>query len=460
MKNENRKVHIIEPTIISVMKEDKNTKKKVSAYCRVSTDHFEQQTSYEAQVLYYKNYISKRDDYIFGKIYADEGITGTSTKNRVEFNKMIDDALNGEIDIILTKSISRFARNTIDSLKYIRLLKEKNVAVYFEKENINTLDPNGDLLITILSGMAQEESRSISTNCKWGFKRKFEKGEILLPTKFFLGYTRNLEGEIIIVEEEAKVITEIYTLYLKGYSYAKIRDYLNNKGYKTPKGNKKWSAESVSSILKNEKYKGCSMLQKTYSIDFLNKTRIKNDGQVPKYYVEDSHPKIIDEVVWEKVQAERNRRNSIIKKADDNVHKGKFSSKYALSEIFFCGCCGKNYKRVVWHNYSPKKAVWRCSNRLINGKNSCENSITVDESVLHKKIVCSINILIDENKFFRDTFFRNVNSVLENDYIVKYIKVEEYSDLLVRHIIKKVVIYNDKMLEITFINDEKYLINI
>ena len=278
-------------------------KRKVAAYARVSTDHEEQQSSYEAQVDYYTAYIKGRDDWEFVAVYADEGITGCNTKKRDGFNSMVADALAGKIDLIITKSVSRFARNTVDSLTTIRKLKENGTECYFEKENIWTFDGKGELLLTIMSSLAQEESRSISENCTWGQRKRFQDGKVTVPFGRFLGYDRGEDGNLVLNEKEAKIIRRIYGLFLQGRSPYAIAKVLTSESIPTPGGKKTWSASTVKSILTNEKYKGDALLQKVYTEDFLTKKKIKNDGQVPQYYVENNHPAIIEPAVFDRVQS-------------------------------------------------------------------------------------------------------------------------------------------------------------
>ena len=258
-------------------------KRKVAAYARVSTDHEEQQSSYEAQVDYYTTYIQGRDDWEFVSVYADEGITGCNTKKRDGFNSMVEDALAGKIDLIITKSVSRFARNTVDSLTTIRKLKEHGTECYFEKENIWTFDGKGELLLTIMSSLAQEESRSISENCTWGQRKRFQDGKVTVPFGRFLGYDRGEDGNLVLNEDEAQIIRRIYGLFLQGRSPYAIAKVLTSEGIPTPGKKKTWSASTVKSILTNEKYKGDALLQKVYTEDFLTKKKIKNDGPVPQY---------------------------------------------------------------------------------------------------------------------------------------------------------------------------------
>ena len=270
------------------------SKRRVAAYARVSTDSDEQFTSYEAQIDYYTRYITKRDDWEFVKVYTDEGITGTSTKHRDGFNLMVKDALDGKIDLIITKSVSRFARNTVDSLTTVRKLKDAGVEVYFEKENIYNFDSKGELLITIMSSLAQEESRSISENVTWGQRKRFADGKVTMPYKNFLGYDKGQDGKPVINEEEAEIVRLIYRLFLQGKTASGICKHLDGLGIPTPTGKKAWNQTTVNSILRNEKYKGDALLQKKFTVDFLTKKQKVNEGEVPQYYVEDNHPAIID----------------------------------------------------------------------------------------------------------------------------------------------------------------------
>ena len=276
--------------------------RRVAAYARVSTDSEEQLTSYEAQVDYYTRYIKSKPDWQFVDVYTDEGISATNTKKREGFNRMVADALDGKIDLIVTKSVSRFARNTVDSLTTVRKLKEAGVEVYFEKENIWTLDSKGELLITIMSSLAQEESRSISENVTWGQRKRFADGKVSIPYGQFLGYRKGVDGLPEIVPEQAEIVRSIYRMCIEGKSTNAIAKYLTQQDIPTPAGKKVWQRATVESILRNEKYKGSALLQKTYTVDFLTKTMKVNEGEVPQYYVECSHPAIIEPSEWEAVR--------------------------------------------------------------------------------------------------------------------------------------------------------------
>ena len=277
-------------------------KLRVAAYARVSTNNEEQLTSYEAQVDYYTRYIQSKDEWQFVEVYTDEGISATNTKKRDGFNRMVADALAGKIDLIITKSISRFARNTVDTLTTVRKLKEKGIEVFFEKENIRTLDGKGELLITIMSSLAQEESRSISENVTWGQRKRFADGKVSLPYRRFLGYEKGPDGLPVIVESEAVIIRLIYRLFLYGKSPSAIATYLTDEGIPTPGGKKVWRAKVVESILTNEKYKGDALLQKKFTVDFLTKKQKVNEGEVPQYYVTNSHPAIIEPELFDLVR--------------------------------------------------------------------------------------------------------------------------------------------------------------
>lgn len=268
-------------------------KLKVAAYCRVSTDSDEQATSYEAQMEHYTNFIQKNDEWEFAGIFADDGISGTNTKKREEFNRMIEECMAGHIDMVITKSISRFARNTLDCLKYIRQLKEKNIPVFFEKENINTMDSKGEVLLTIMASLAQQESESLSKNVKMGLQFRYQNGEVQVNHNRFMGYTKDENGHLIIEPSEAEIVKRIYLEYLQGASLKQIGEGLEADGILTAAGKAKWRPETIKKILRNEKYIGDALLQKTYTVDVLTKKRVQNNGIVPQYYVENDHEPII-----------------------------------------------------------------------------------------------------------------------------------------------------------------------
>ncbi|WP_366923895.1 recombinase family protein [Metallumcola ferriviriculae] len=361
--------------------------KRVAAYARVSTDNDEQLSSYEAQVDYYTRHIKSNPAWMFIEVYADEGISATSTKKRDGFNKMIADALAGEIDLIITKSVSRFARNTVDTLTTVRQLKEKGVEVYFEKENIYTLDSKGELLISIMSSLAQEESRSISANVTWGQRKRFADGKVSLPYGQFLGYEKGEDGLPKIVEKEAEFVRLIYKLFLEGKTPSGIAKHLTEKGIKTPAGKQKWQPSTVTSILQNEKYKGDAVLQKSFTVDFLTKKKKINEGEIPQYYVENSHPAIISPETYELVQEEFRRRKAA----------GRYTSAInCFASRIVCGDCGGFYGRKIWHSTTKyANTVWQCNNKF--RKRTYCNTPHLKEEVLKRAFVEAFNSLI-ENK--------------------------------------------------------------
>lgn len=388
---------------------------RVAAYCRVSTLQEEQETSYEAQVNYYTEKIQGNPNWKLAGIYADDGKSATSTKKRSDFNSMISDCMAGKIDMVITKSVSRFARNTVDSLMNIRKLKEKNIAVFFEKEGVNTLESTGELLITILSSQAQEESRNMSENCHWGIVRQFENGVVRVNCKKFMGYTKDRDGNLVIVPEEAELVRRIFRLFLEGNSSIKIKQALEADKIPTVTGNTEWQATVIDKMLSNEKYMGDALLQKTYTVDFLSKKKVINKGIVPQYYVEDNHEPIIPKELFYRVQEEKARRASIhapTTKKKEAAARIKYSSAYALSDLMVCGECGHPYRRQVWSKYGIKKAVWRCDSRLKNGTKICRHSPTLNETSLHEAVMAAINSVVEDQGEFVEAFRENVIRVI------------------------------------------------
>lgn len=366
--------------------------KRVAAYCRVSTDKEQQEHSFETQKEMYTEMIMMKPNWQIAGIYADEGITGTIAKKRPDFMRMIEDCRKGKIDIIITKSVSRFSRNNLDCLLYVRELKELGIPIIFEKEGINTLQVSSELLITLFSGLSQAESESISMNVKIGKRQSLKNGNVPFCYKSFLGYKKGADGKPEIVPEEAKIITRIYTEYLAGKSLNDIAKSLITDGIYTPTGKTQWISKVVLSILSNEKYKGDALLQKTYIVDCISKKMKKNNGELPMYYVENNHPAIIDRSMFDRVQEEISRRNSKrkVKEKGTKTELGKYSSKYALSELLFCGNCGTPYRRVTWTNRGKKKVVWRCISRLDYGTKYCKESPSLEETALQNAITEAI----------------------------------------------------------------------
>lgn len=392
----------------TVKMEDK-PKLRVAAYCRVSTDSDEQATSYEAQIEHYTNFIQKNEEWQLSGVFADDGISGTNTKKRDEFNRMIEECMAGNIDMIITKSISRFSRNTLDCLKYIRLLKEKNISVYFEKENINSLDSKGEILLTIMASLAQQESESLSKNVKLGLQFRYQNGEVQVNHNRFMGYTKDDEGHLIIEPTEAEIVKRIYLEYLQGASLKQIGESLESDGILTAAGKARWRPETIKKILKNEKYIGDALLQKTYTVDVLTKKRVKNNGIVPQYYVENSHEPIIPRDLFMQVQEEMVRRANL--RGGKGGKKRVYSSKYALSSIVYCGQCGDIYRRVHWNNRGYKSIVWRCVSRLEEKGSEC-TAPTINEEILQTAVVKAINELLANKEPFLSTLQKNIAAIL------------------------------------------------
>ena len=374
--------------LYSVSVEQKQQRRRVAAYARVSTDSEEQLTSYEAQVDYYTKFIQKNENWEFVKVYTDEGISATNIKHRDGFNEMVKDALAGKIDLIITKSVSRFARNTVDSLVTVRELKAHNVEVYFEKENIYTFDGKGELLITIMSSLAQEESRSISENVTWGQRKRFADGKLIMSFGNFLGYKRGENGQPEIVEKEAKIVRLIYKMFLEGKTPTYIAKYLTEQNIPTPRDKNIWRSTTVESILKNEKYKGAALLQKTFTTDFLTKKKKINEGEIPQYYVEDSHPAIVSKEVYSLVQQEfEKRKNS----------KNYMTTSSCFSGKIFCGNCGGLYGSKVWHSNSKyRRTIWQCNNKFKNADKCKTPNLT--ETELKSAFVKVFNEIIDNRE--------------------------------------------------------------
>lgn len=369
---------------------DNIQKIKVAAYCRVSTDTDEQASSYETQINHYTDYISQHPNWELAGIYADDGISATNTKKRVEFNKMIDACMEGRIDLVITKSISRFARNTLDCLKYVRMLKERQIPVLFEKENINTCDSKGEVMLTIMASLAQQESESISKNVKMGLRYRYQQGKIQINHRWFLGYTKDSEGKLVIVPKEAEIVKRIYREYLNGSSLVQIKKSLEADGIPNGAGHLKWGTNNIQQILTNEKYIGDALLQKTITIDILNKKRIKNDGRDTQYYIKDNHEAIISRDIFDMVQEGMEKRKKIIQE------NGNYSGRTILANIITCACCGKHYQTAHWY-VRGHRIVWRCITRLKNGRKAdCTNRTVSDEKVKSAVIEAINKFLADK----------------------------------------------------------------
>ena len=386
-----KNITVMSPPKAMTVDKEKYHQKRVAAYCRVSTDSEEQLTSYTTQKKVYTEMIAARPDWELAGIYADEGISGTRADKRPQFQKMIKDCFAGKIDYIVTKSVSRFARNTVDCLEHVRILKNRGIGIFFEEQNIDTLSIDSELYLVIYAGFAQSESESMSKNITWAYRKRFEDGKVLMQYKSMLGYRKGADGEPEIVPEEAKIVTRIFDMFLSGQTVRAISEQLRGEKIHIPGKNFSFSHVMVYNILRNEKYCGDSILQKTITVDCISKTRRDNMGEAPMYYVQNSHPAIISRETYHMTQAEIARRKTLAPASEKKAVTvaGKYS-KYALSEVLVCGECGSRYRRVTWTS-GGKRVVWRCSNRLENGKKYCKMSLTVKEESLHAAIVRAIN---------------------------------------------------------------------
>lgn len=403
----------------------KTQKLRVAAYCRVSTDDEDQINSYKAQIDYYTQKINDTDGWTLAGIFPDEGITGTSMKKRDKFNKMIALCRKGKIDMILCKSISRFARNTVDCLDTVRELKSLGIPVFFEKENINTMLQQSEFIITLYSGFAQAESESISANVRWGKRKSMQDGKVIFRYDKLLGYRKGEDGKPEVVPEEAATIRRIYKSYLAGYSLGRIIDELVADGVPTALGVQGWSRQIVQNILTNERYIGDALLQKTYITDCLSKKSKKNNGELPQYYVEGNHQGIVSRELYNRVQEEMARRANkrAVAQKSTKTERGKFSSKYALTDRLVCGECGTPYRRCTWVRNGVKRIVWRCINRLEFGTKYCKESPTIDEDKLHAAILRAVNRLAENKDDVANTLRQGIRTAFCG-------KVDEAADVV------------------------------
>lgn len=392
---------------------------RVAAYCRVSTDSEDQLNSYKSQVLYYTDLIKKNKEWDLADIYADEAITGTQVTKREDFQRMINDCMNGLVDMVITKSISRFARNTLDTLKYVRMLKEQNIAVYFEDEKINTLTMDGELLLVVLSSVAQQEVENISNNVKKGLKMKMKRGE-LVGFQGCLGYDYNPADKAIhLNEEEAEVVRLIFKRYVEGNGATLIKNELNNLGIKTKKGNE-WTQSTVIGIIKNEKYKGDILLGKTFTVDPISKRRLDNLGEEDQFYIKNHHEPIVSEEMFDKAQEILKRRGKSRAVSPVTGKREKFSRQYAFSCMLECGFCGSNLSRRSWHSNSQhQKTIWQCVTGTKKGKQFCPDSKGIPESVIEEAFIESYRLLCGDNRDVLDEFIQRVESTLGESNVEK-----------------------------------------
>lgn len=433
---------------------------RVAAYCRVSSDDDEQLGSFESQKQYYEQKIAENSDWVNVGIFADEAITGTLTKKRNDFQEMINRCMNGEIDLILTKSISRFARNTLDTLQYVRMLKEKNIAVYFEKENINTLDMQGEMLLTILSSLAQQEVESLSQNVKLGLKMKMKRGE-MIGFNGCLGYDYHSEDKTITVnEEEAETVRMIFDMYVQGYGASTIEKRLTDLRRKNKKGEVKWRDHGILGIVKNEKYKGDLLLGKTFTTDPISKRRLANMGEEDQFYIRDHHEPIVSREIWDEAERIRLMRNKC-KVMETTGNRERYTRKYSFSSMCECGFCGHKLSRRTRHSSTKYwKVIWQCMNATKNGIDKCPHCKAIDETILESSFVEVFGLLAGNFEDVLETVISNVESVLSNQVDMNKKKQLEreisaletkksrVTDMLIDGMIDKGS-YDEKLLEIT-----------
>lgn len=391
----------------------KSRKLRVAAYCRVSTSGPVQMGSLEIQIKSYTQMIENRPDWIFAGVFYDIG-SGLRRSGRTGLESLLKKAKRGKVDYILTKSISRVSRDTLELLKIIRFLRERGINMHFENENLDSIKQDKELEITFRSMLAQDESRNISENIQWGFHRKFEKGDIFTKYKNFMGYTC-VDGEIVIVPEQAEIVRKIFKLYLKGLTLGQIKTYLESMGIKTVTGNDHWDTTTIQKMLKNEKYKGDTLLQKTYTEDFMTGKKVKNIGQRGRYYVNESHPAIVSTKIFDEVQEELIKRARLIRNEDGTVSSkmSKYNGKYLLGNLLICGDCGASYRRRTERG----KVIWRCATRIEKGREVCSESPTINEEWIKEKlahIVCAG--LYDENNIREKVEWI---SICQNHLVVK-----------------------------------------
>lgn len=400
---------------------NENALLRVAAYCRVSTDSEDQIESYKAQVAHYSEAIAKNPRWRFVDIYADEGITGTLAKKRPNFMRMIRDCDKGKIDLILTKSVARFARNTVDSLNYVRRLKAKGIGVYFEEQNLDSLKADSEMLIGFHSVMAQAESENISANVRWGIRQRMRSGTFAFRYNI-LGYKKGADGQPEIIPEEAEHIQTIYRMYLDGSSLDQIKKYLESNHILTAQGKTKWSLQIIHNILTNERYSGDMLLQKTFTENPISKKVKKNRGEMAKYLITNNHPAIIDRDTFKSVQMEIARRSSKRKTSDKSItEQGKYSGKFALSELLVCGECGSPYRRITWTKKGKSRRVWRCLSRVEHGTQYCSHSISVEETKLQNAICRALNKAVEHRQEVMDLIMSNLSYGVTGDDDVLYL---------------------------------------
>ena len=408
---------IIEATKNTVSQVNSATKKQVGAYCRVSSEKEMQLNSFDAQVKYYTEYITQREDWHLVKIYADEGITGTNTKRRSGLKDMLRDCKDKKLDLIICKSISRMGRNTADLLKIVRETRELGVDIFFENENIHTLGSGGEFLITVFASLAQDTSRQISENVIWGQDKAMRSGKIFC-NNYIMGYDR-VDGKLVINEEQAKTVKRVFDLFLEGYGIRTIAKQLEQEGHKTAKGKDKWNPVSVRAMLKNEKYCGHLLLGKSYTQDYLTHKRVINRGEKVKYlFTSDENgnycvPPIITEEQFKATQIELERRRNLADPDLEN-NRSRYSSRHALSGKIICGKCGAKFRRCVWNKGKPyERIVWKCTTYMEKGKSNCPSD-ALPQDILYKAMTLILQALKSDQDDVLDNFMKSAEEVIDN----------------------------------------------
>lgn len=445
---------------------DLSVLKKVAAYCRVSTDEADQINSYEVQKRKYNEHILSTPGWKLVGIYADRGISGTQTKNRDEFKRMIRDCKRGKIDLVLTKSVSRFARNNLDVLKYTRQLRDIGVDVYFEEQNIHSIDPNFDFLISLHGSLAQSESENLSKNVKWGKLQAAKEGKVTFHCKNFLGYSRNKAGDVEIDPVEAEAVKIIFAEYINGTGTTEICHILERKGYKTATGKDSWNPSTIEKVVSNEKYMGAVITNKTFVVDPISKKKKLNEGEVPQYLIENNHPAIVDERTFQKAQKEKKRRDNLKPTwtQHNKTQKGRYVAKNVLNGLIICGKCGTPYRRRTWYNQlGEHKYVWRCMKRVEYGRKYCKDSPTLPEIGIFGALEQAIIKMVAQSDDANDVLIELIKSRLQNDsecdnnismLRIKIARLDEEFDQLINKIDEEVTSDPD-MDELTRICREK-----
>ena len=436
-------------------KTQQKKKLRVAAYCRVSTEQEEQLGSFANQVEYYTKYINNNPDYELVDIFADEGITGTNTKKREGFQQLIQACDDGKVDLVITKSISRFARNTADCLHYSRHLKSLGIPIKFEKEGINTMDASGELLFTILSSLAQEESRNISENTQWGIRSKFQKGIPHLNTDCFLGYDKDENGHLIVNEEQAAIVKRIFRDFVEGWQVSEISKQLNDENIPGVHGEAKWYPITIVRILQNEKYKGDLLMQKFYTVDYLTKEQTENDGKLNQYYVENDHEAIIEKDVWDAVQIEIERRAEFRK--EHSIREMGSCTLDPFAGRVFCGHCGDKYVRKYWKGI--RSVFWKCASaEKKKGKTCCSENVR--EETMKKAVVVAWNSIIEH----RDEYLSEWEAKIQNGNALERLRAIQMIELtaegrieneipeLTRMVLQEMIIIDKETFRITFLD--------